>query len=95
MARVLHDAERQMPGRRGTVARVLRWGETLGGGLGIGGLVTATCVGFWIGLAPPGGLPDLGNALLGSTVYDTTELALADVYDGGWISGLEEALEDE
>lgn len=95
MAQVMRDAERQLPTRRGPVARLLHWGEMLGGGLGIGGLITATCVGFWIGLAPPGGVPDVGTALLGSAVEDTTELALADVYDGGWISGFEEAFEDE
>ncbi len=30
----------------------------LGGPVGLGGLVTATVAGFWIGVAPPDALPD-------------------------------------
>jgi hypothetical protein len=63
MARVLADAQAVQP-----TAQSSRWRDWLAvfGGLpALGGLVTATCVGFWIGLAPPAGLPDLGAAVFG------------------------------
>ncbi|MEM6305586.1 MAG: hypothetical protein AAF744_12775 [Pseudomonadota bacterium] len=56
----------------------------LGGGPGLGGLVTATCVGFWIGVAPPEALPDLGALVLGS---DTA--VEVDAYGFGWDIGVE------
>ncbi len=34
-----------------------------GGWPGAGGLVAATCAGFWIGISPPAALPDPGSAL--------------------------------
>ena len=56
MARVMADA-----------GLIRGWFAALGGLPGLGGLITATCVGFWLGLAPPDGLPDLAAGLLGST----------------------------
>ena len=56
-----------------------RWLEMLGGASGVGGLVTATCVGFWIGIAPPEVLPDVGALVLGAeTVVE------AESYGFGW-----------
>lgn len=49
------------------------WLATLGGAPGIGGLVSATCVGFWIGVAPPEGLPDLAGLVLGTNGVETFE----------------------
>ena len=49
--------------------------NALGGWAGLGGLVAATCVGFWIGVAQPDGLRAATSlaSLLGS---DTSELNL-------------------
>lgn len=80
MARVMADAARAVPtsshGWRG-------WLAALGGAPGLGGLVTATCVGFWIGVAPPQGLPDVADLVLGQ---DTFELVESETDSGlfGW-----------
>lgn len=95
MARVTADAATQMPVQRGFGARLQRVLAGLGGMPALGGMITASCVGFWMGLAPPEGLPDLSAAIWIYGTQDGAELAMADVYDGGWISGLEEAFEDE
>lgn len=63
MAQVLVDAEALQP-------RPERWGwqawfGALGGLPGMGGLITASCLGFWLGVAPPSGLPDLAGTVLG------------------------------
>ena len=42
-----------------------------GGWQGLGGLVAATCAGFWIGISPPDMLPDTGAVLLGYEISDT------------------------
>lgn len=97
LAKVVADAERQMPAaaKRRPMSRLRRWFETLGGGAGVGGLITATCVGFWIGVAPPDGLLAFGDALAGTAADDTIEIATTQVYDNGWISGLEEVFEND
>lgn len=56
-----------------------RWLDHLGGAPGLGGLVTATCVGVWIGVAPPAALPDLGALVLGNDVT-----AEAESFGFGW-----------
>ena len=66
MARVMADAEAARP-RPADAGLIRGWFAALGGLPGLGGLITATCVGFWLGLAPPDGLPDLAAGLLGST----------------------------
>lgn len=95
MAAVVADAAAQMPAARGGGSWVQRALAALGGLPALGGMVTATCVGFWLGLAPPEGLPDVGEAIWALGTENTTELAMVDVYDGGWISGIEEGFEDE
>jgi len=95
MAAVVADAAAQMPAARGGGSLVQRALAALGGLPALGGMVTATCVGFWLGLAPPEGLPDVGEAIWALGTENTTELAMVDVYDGGWISGIEEGFEDE
>jgi len=62
MTRVRADAQAMQPRAK------IGWGgwlRGLGGLPAMGGLVTATCVGFWIGVAPPDTLPDLGGLVLG------------------------------
>jgi hypothetical protein len=58
MARVLEDALAQQP--MPSVAPPSLWQQItsiVGGWQGMGGLVAATCAGFWIGINPPEGLP--------------------------------------
>jgi hypothetical protein len=58
MARVLDDAMTQRPMPRSVQPSLWEQATTMvGGWLGMGGLVTATCTGFWIGISPPTGLP--------------------------------------
>ena len=73
-ARVLGDADQVLseqvlrPVRRPATG-AFRW--LPGGWQGLGGLVAATCAGFWIGISPPDMLPDTGAVLLGYEVSDT------------------------
>ncbi len=86
-ARVLADADRVQPqaarperrlGARGGSARWLP-----GGWQGLGGLVAATCAGFWIGISPPEVLPDTGAVLFGYETVDSSGFATG--ADGfGW-----------
>ncbi|MGC1504358.1 MAG: hypothetical protein WA782_09495 [Sulfitobacter sp.] len=78
MARVLADAEALQPAPE-------RWGwqswfSALGGLPGMGGLITASCVGFWLGVAPPTGMPDLAGTVLG------IESTFDDDLDGGTLT---------
>ncbi|MBD3662501.1 hypothetical protein [Sulfitobacter aestuariivivens] len=66
MARILADAAAVQPRAPRMAWRA--WVRALGGAPGIGGLITATCVGFWIGIAPPQMLPDVGGIVLGAEV---------------------------
>ncbi|MBT8155971.1 hypothetical protein KMP13_19315 [Epibacterium ulvae] len=67
MAAILDDAARVQdtfrPASMGSAALNQpsiwsRFFATLGGGLGVGGLVTAGLAGIWVGVAPPSFLPD-------------------------------------
>ena len=60
MARVLADALEQQPMPNAQVNAPSLWEQVtamFGGWQGMGGLVAATCTGFWIGVSPPEGLP--------------------------------------
>ena len=48
-ARIVADAEARLP-RASLWERIM---TSVGGPAGLGGLVTATVVGFWVGVAPP------------------------------------------
>ena len=79
MAQIMADAENAMPapapqGWRG-------WLAALGGLPALGGLVTATCVGFWLGVAPPVGVPDFAGQVLG------VDAALEDDFETPGVSG--------
>ena len=85
-SRVLADAARvqsERPVAPGPVRRRRSFSWLPGGWQGLGGLVAATCAGFWIGVSPPDLLPDTGAVLLG---YDVSETAgFAGGADGfGW-----------
>lgn len=81
MARVLEDAQRLQPAvpRSGWIG----WLRALGGGPGIGGLVMATCVGFWLGVAPPAVMPDLAGELLNIQTETSPETG-GDLTAFGW-----------
>lgn len=67
MARVLADAFEQQPMPNAQVAAPSLWDHVtsmFGGWQGMGGLVAATCAGFWIGVSPPEGLPPQFNTFL-------------------------------
>lgn len=80
MARVLADA------RSAQVAPSFWTGlmESLGGWPGLGGLVTATCVGVWIGVAPPARVPDLAGQVLGLEPVAETNWEAVGLTDFGW-----------
>ena len=83
MAAVLADAEavQAAPKNSGWGA----WLANLGGLPGLGGLVTATCVGFWLGVAPPEVMPDLAGFVLGTEAVLEDGLASEPGLDGfGW-----------
>ncbi|MEP5732306.1 MAG: hypothetical protein ABJL67_23400 [Sulfitobacter sp.] len=82
MARVIADASAVQPVRR--FARWRGWLRGLGGMPAISGLVTATCVGFWLGVAPPTGLPDLGGAMLGVEADAEDTVDVLDASGFGW-----------
>ena len=67
MARVLADAFEQQPMPTVDVVAPSLWElvtSMFGGWQGMGGMVAATCAGFWIGVSPPDGLPTQFNTLL-------------------------------
>lgn len=70
--------------RRSLGARLL---DALGGWPTVGGLVTATCAGIWIGVAPPATLQDYTAAYFGdevslSILSEGTYFAAGDLIDG-------------
>lgn len=87
MARVIADAQTFQPNIARTKWQGWQgwqgWLRAIGGLPALGGLVTATCVGFWLGVAPPEGLPDLAGQVLGQ--QDSTALETATALTGfGW-----------
>ncbi len=91
MSRVLDAGLAAQPAPGGTSAPVSRWQRltgamtgAIGGWQGLGGLVAATCAGFWIGINPPQYLPDVALSLLGAdAVFETTDTAEVTAY--GWV----------
>ena len=77
-SRVLADARaaQPVPRRRGWRALV----HAIGGVPALGGLVSATVVGFWLGVAPPEAIPDLAGQLWLAT-DSATALDTADAQD--------------
>jgi hypothetical protein len=65
MTRVLEDALAQQPMPQ--FVKPTLWQHItsmIGGWQGMGGLVAATCAGFWIGINPPEGLPAQFDTIL-------------------------------
>lgn len=82
MARVLADADALQP-----AAVRLRWQvllRALGGAPGVGGLITAGCFGFWLGVAPPASLPDLAGTVLGFEATLDAEIEGGTLTAFGW-----------
>jgi hypothetical protein len=89
MARVLSDAlahqprpamaRAAAPARAGFGTRIFGF---LGGWAAMGGLATATIVGFWIGIRPPDMIETPTNALFSQN--DTLALVDADLSDFSW-----------
>lgn len=76
--RIVADARALQP-RKPIWSRIL---AAVGGPAGVGGLVTATVVGFWFGVAPPAeGIDPL--VLVGAVELETTD-EFADLIDFGW-----------
>ena len=88
MARVVTDAlaRQSMP----KIAPPILWVQItamVGGWQGMGGLVAATCAGFWIGINPPEGLPTQLETFLGSeTSVSLLEDGIEDtgIFGFGW-----------
>lgn len=82
LARVLSDAETMQPAplRRGWQAVF----SALGGLPGMGGLITASCLGFWLGVAPPTGLPDLAGTVLGIENTLEADINVSTLTAFGW-----------
>ena len=79
MTRVVTDALAQQPMPQ--FAPRSLWEQItsmVGGWQGMGGLVAATCAGFWIGINPPEGLPSQFETFLGN---ETSISALEDGID--------------
>lgn len=79
MTRVVTDALAQQPMPQ--FAPPSLWEQItsmVGGWQGMGGLVAATCAGFWIGINPPEGLPSQFETFLGN---ETSISALEDGID--------------
>lgn len=80
IARVAADAQQMQPGLplwRGIWA-------TLGGAPGLGGLVTATCVGVWLGVSPPAAVPDLAGQVLGFESTSLEDFGMGAMTGYGW-----------
>lgn len=85
-ARILADAEANLP----PLPLLQRLMAAIGGTAGLGGLVTATAVGFWIGVAPPQMLGDPMAYVGASTVVADVDMevdeALIDIGGFGFDS---------
>ncbi|MDA9361576.1 hypothetical protein N9R02_00295 [Ascidiaceihabitans sp.] len=88
MTLVVTDALAQQPMPQ--IAPPSLWAQIasmVGGWQGMGGLIAATCAGFWIGINPPEGLPTQFETFLGSeTSISLLEDGVADtgMFGFGW-----------
>ena len=83
MDRVLADALAQQP--RPSVRRWRGMWQAIGGAPALGGLITATAVGFWIGVAPPSGLPEIAAQIItGDTFATIADDSVIELTAFGW-----------
>lgn len=85
LARVTSDALALQPAPR----RIIAWRDWIAGIGGVPGaaaLVTASCVGFWIGLVPPDGIADLADTVWDSATIEE-DFSDAGLNGFGWDSG--------
>jgi hypothetical protein len=83
MDRIMADAVAQQPKAKSGGWRAI-W-QAIGGAPAFGGLVTATAVGFWIGVAPPSNLPDIATQIITGTEYASfDDTSLPDFSAFGW-----------
>lgn len=80
MARVVADAVQLQPG----LPIWQRVWTTLGGMPGFGGLVTATCVGVWLGVSPPATVPDLAGMVMGFEATSVEDFDVGGMSGFGW-----------
>lgn len=80
MARVVADGEQMQPG----LPLWQRVWNALGGAPGLGGLVTATCVGVWLGVSPPAAVPDLAGQVLGFESTALEDFGMGAMTGYGW-----------
>lgn len=80
--RIVADAQAHLP----TVPLWQRVMTSIGGPAGLGGLVTATVVGFWIGIAPPDAMIDPLLLIGGESYAEDVEDGFADLSGFGWDS---------
>lgn len=83
MDRIMADALAQQPAPAPRGWRAI-W-RAIGGAPALGGFVTATAVGFWIGVAPPSNLPDIAAQIITGTSFAAAEVdSTADLTAFGW-----------
>ena len=87
MQRVLRDAQAVQPLSQATKKPQIRFGgglrDRFAGWTVLGGMVAASCVGFWIGFNPPTALDGL-NLPGYAPVYDTFGSEAAELSGFGW-----------
>ena len=85
MAHILQDALEGQP--VAVIAQPAWWRQilsALGGWQGMGGLVAATCAGFWIGINPPDTMPASFETLLNMDAVYSDTVDTADLLGFGW-----------
>ena len=81
--RIMADALAQQSNARSRGWRGI-W-QAIGGAPAFGGLVAATAVGFWIGVAPPSTLPDIATQIItGASYAALDDTATPDLTAFGW-----------
>lgn len=81
MSAILDDAAALQP-RQGSGPA--RWFASIGGLPALGGLIAASCVGFWFGVAPPQGVPDLADRMRGIDASFSEDIEGTAVTGFGW-----------
>ena len=91
MTRVLRDAVAEQrhfsaPSQEPKESWMSQLWSTFGGWAGAGGLVAASCAGFWIGISPPAGVADAEELFFGAYDFQTLD-EVGDLTGFGWDLG--------